>query len=206
MDQKYKFFISDWFIQIAEKEVGIQAGLEVKRFDDDDQSLEYITQVFDTLILRNDVVLVVENQDVFFDILCKRFRLIEAAGGYVLNGLGQLLMIFRKGFWDLPKGKLELDETIKDAAIREVEEECGVKELNIESAHFITHHLYKDKKGTVIKRSYWFLMQTLHNGPLIPQTEEDIESALWVETPIENERLKAAYSSIREVVNHFSGS
>ena len=78
---------------------------------------------------KDGTVLLIEN----FNTFCRNFITIYAAGGIVYNNSQQILMIFRNNFWDLPKGKLELNEKIEDCAIREVEEETGVKELIITS-------------------------------------------------------------------------
>lgn len=128
---------------------------------------------------------------------------ITAAGGVVLNENDELLMIHRRGFWDLPKGKAEAGETITETAIREVEEECGIQGLSIVSDPFSTYHVYEEKGQTILKESIWFRMATTEQS-LTPQTEEDIEQAEWVQLPISNEKVSSAYPSIREVLLHFS--
>ena len=80
--------------------------------------------------------------------------------GIVYNNSQQILMIFRNNFWDLPKGKLELNEKIEDCAIREVEEETGVKELIITSKMPITYHTYELNNKPILKCTYWFKMFT----------------------------------------------
>lgn len=122
----------------------------------------------------------------------------------MLNGHGQLLMIFRRGFWDLPKGKLDLGESIEQCALREVEEECGIAGLSVTSPPFSTFHLYKEDGRLVVKESVWFKMHTTDDRSLTPQTEEDIEEARWVEQPIPMPLINGAYLSIREVLDHFA--
>ena len=129
---------------------------------------------------------------------------IKAGGGYVLNTRNELLMIFRRGYWDLPKGKLDAGETIEECAVREVQEECGVSHLTITSVPFSTFHLYEEKGKTVVKESIWFKMICADEGELIPQTEEDIAEARWVRFPLPIELRAGAYVSIREVLNHFA--
>src|SRR5687768_2564827 len=53
----------------------------------------------------------------------KKFTPVLAAGGLVQNEKEELLMIYRKGKWDLPKGKLDKNEKLEDCALREVMEE-----------------------------------------------------------------------------------
>ena len=69
-----------------------------------------------------------------------QLRIIQAGGGLVLNEQNELLFIFRRGSWDLPKGKVDLGETIEACALREVEEETGVKNLTLVDFLGITQH------------------------------------------------------------------
>ena len=114
------------------------------------------------------------------------------------------LMIFRRGFWDLPKGKLDKGETIEECAIREVEEECGISRLSIISGAFSTFHLYNEKGKTIVKESVWYKMRSTDKSELVPQTEEDILEARWVSTPVSSDLIDQAYLSIREVINYFA--
>ena len=87
---------------------------------------------------------------------------IIAAGGLVTNPQGQILWIFRRGFWDLPKGKLDEGETIQTCAVREVEEETGIKNIRLHELLKFTNHTYFDThlNQEVVKRTYWFHMTT----------------------------------------------
>ena len=108
-----------------------------------------------------------------------RFKIIEAAGGLVRNAAGEGLFIFRRGHWDLPKGKIDDGETVEAAAIREVQEETGVERLDLGAALPTTYHTYRNRKDKrVLKRTYWYEMTTT-DTELIPQTEEDIQEARW---------------------------
>lgn len=128
------------------------------------------------------------------------YKLIEAAGGVVKNEKHEMLFILRLGKWDLPKGKIEKGEEIKEAAIREVEEECGIGELTIVSELSPTYHTYSLKGQPILKRTHWFLMQTSDDGELIPQFEEDIEKAVWVNENDLTEQMTNTYNSIRDVL------
>ena len=86
------------------------------------------------------------------------FQLVVAAGGYVKNKSREILFIKRNGIWDLPKGKLENNESLFKCAEREVEEECGVSGLEIINELPSTYHCYQTKKGKwILKRTYWYL-------------------------------------------------
>ena len=96
-----------------------------------------------------------------------------------MNLKNEVLFIYRFDKWDLPKGKLEKDESIEDCAIREVEEECGVTNLNIKEPLETTYHIFERKNKTILKITYWFLMKTDFSGVLIPQAEEAIKEAVF---------------------------
>ena len=145
---------------------------------------------------KDGAVLLIEN----FDIFCRKFITIYAAGGIVHNNSQQILMIFRNNFWDLPKGKLELNEKIEDCAIREVEEETGVKELIITSKMPITYHTYEVNNKPILKCTHWFNMFTNYNGKLKPQVEEGISNVVWVNKIDVANKKKQMYPSIKELL------
>ena len=127
---------------------------------------------------------------------------ILAGGGLVLNEKGGLLMIYRRGKWDLPKGKLDEGETIEDCAVREVLEETGL--LNVERGELIgiTYHEYFDRhlQEEVIKESHWFAMRAKSDQLLVPQTEEDITEIKWVSDDELELCLADSYANVVEIV------
>ena len=125
-------------------------------------------------LLTEDIA---EMRQLFFS----HFLLIDAAGGLVKNAEGKTLMIFRKGKWDLPKGKMEEGETPPEAALREVSEECGIAPLKITGEIGPTYHSYFLGGERVMKKTYWFEMIYEGNDNLKPQTAEGITEARWME-------------------------
>lgn len=127
---------------------------------------------------------------------------IVAAGGLVFNQDEKLLLIFRRGFWDLPKGKLDDGETIEQCAVREVEEEVGLSNIILQEFVDITTHEYFDKwVGTdVIKKTYWYKM-SVPNQHFVLQTEEDIEKAVWIDKKEWSVFEPFCYLNIQEIVN-----
>lgn len=107
------------------------------------------------------------------------YRIIEASGGIVRNNSGELLCIFRRGKWDLPKGKIESGETRESAALREVREECGFQQLDLGKSLGETYHVYPEADTEVLKISYWYEMFSTETD-LSPQLEEDITDLKWV--------------------------
>lgn len=128
------------------------------------------------------------------------FKFIEAAGGVVFNGKNEILTIFRRGYWDLPKGKIDPGETSEIAAIREVREETGLNEITLGAHLTDTWHTYRTKKKRILKKTYWYRMET-SEIELTPQTEEDIEAAAWKALDeIKAIPQKEFYNSLREVL------
>ena len=130
---------------------------------------------------------------------------IIAAGGIVMNPNQEILWIFRRGFWDLPKGKLDPNETIEACAIREVMEETGISHLILGKLIFTTTHQYHDKylKKEVEKTTYWYAMTTDLIQEGIPQTEEDIEAIAWVKKEDIAPYLANTYDTIKAVMEVF---
>ncbi len=108
-----------------------------------------------------------------------QYQIIEAAGGIITNANDEVLMIFRRGKWDLPKGKIEPKESIEMAAEREIKEETGVGNLTLRSELKETYHIYKEKEIEILKISYWFHFSIDDTPILIPQIEEDITAIRW---------------------------
>jgi len=132
-------------------------------------------------------------------------KVIIAGGGLLLNENNELLMIFRRGFWDLPKGKLDDGETIEACALREVEEETGVGNLVSGGLLGITRHQYFDPyiKEEVIKETHWYAMNVNGRPALIPQTEEDITDIRWVPLQEVPALLENSFDTIREITGLF---
>ena len=107
------------------------------------------------------------------------FVLVKAAGGLVKNSEDEALFIFRRGHWDLPKGKLDPGENYKTAAVREVKEECGLKNLKLSEKLVSTYHVFRTKSNRrVLKKTKWYAMFS-DDKKLIPEKEEDILEARW---------------------------
>ncbi|RNI34213.1 NUDIX domain-containing protein [Hanamia caeni] len=131
----------------------------------------------------------------------KHFELIKAGGGLVKNNSGNMLLMFRRGKWDLPKGKLDEGESIEECALREVEEETGLHHLSLIKPLTITYHTYNLFGKHNLKETHWFLMHADGNENLIPQTEEDISEILWVEKQDLKKYLANTFPTIEIVLN-----
>jgi 8-oxo-dGTP pyrophosphatase MutT (NUDIX family) len=130
----------------------------------------------------------------------KKFTLVVAAGGLVQNEKQEYLLIFRRGKWDLPKGKLDRKETLEDCALREIEEETGLQGARIGKPLTTTYHTYHEGARFILKESHWFSMKAKSGQELKPQVEEDITEIRWVPRQ-DLEKYKAGtYPAIRDVL------
>jgi ADP-ribose pyrophosphatase YjhB (NUDIX family) len=130
------------------------------------------------------------------------FKTIEAAGGVVRNEKNEILVIFRNGKWDLPKGKIDKrKETIKQAALREVKEETGIKALLIKGKLLTTYHIFFRKERMILKPTYWFEMFADSSSKLVPETKENISRVIWVKKEEIPGILQNTYHSLEELFN-----
>lgn len=137
--------------------------------------------------------------------LPENLKQISAAGGLVTDRKGRFLFIRRFGRWDLPKGAIEKNESAAQAAVREVEEETGLGQLEIRKELPETFHLYRSphirsENNWVLKKTSWFEMFHHGNGITVPQTEEDIEAARWFEPEELDEVFVSTYASLRKML------
>jgi 8-oxo-dGTP pyrophosphatase MutT (NUDIX family) len=121
---------------------------------------------------------------------------IHAAGGLVRNESGELLMILRNGKWDLPKGKIDKGESIEQAAVREVQEECGLLQIQLLQPAGTTYHTYADKEQLFLKTTHWFTMSASNSEKLVPQTTEGIEQVKWMNESQVNAALENSFASV----------
>jgi 8-oxo-dGTP pyrophosphatase MutT (NUDIX family) len=143
-----------------------------------------------------------ESPEAVFNRLTDNNKYIHAAGGTVFNSNNDILLIRRLGYWDLPKGKIEENETDIDAARREIEEECGISGIEITKKLTDTYHVYTDKDNMrIIKHTVWFSAGYSGNQVLKPQLEEDIDEATWTAMKDIPEYIPKMYASVRDVIN-----
>ncbi len=129
----------------------------------------------------------------------KDYEFIDAAGGLV-NMRDSYLWIFRNNKWDLPKGKVEINESFSQTALREVKEECGLNNtLEIVKLLYTSFHVYEQFGKQILKRTHWYLMNYSGNDILKPQIEEGISSAIWANSTNSQKYAKLSFDNIKEV-------
>src|SRR5210317_853106 len=130
----------------------------------------------------------------------KKLPNVIAGGGKVYNEKGDILFIYRNDKWDLPKGKVDRKETIEAAALREVEEETGVKNLKIIKPLETTYHIFKRNGRHRIKITYWFEMKTSYTGRLQPEEIEGITKVEWLNSDKTQKALENSYANIKTLI------
>jgi 8-oxo-dGTP pyrophosphatase MutT (NUDIX family) len=154
--------------------------------------------------LPNDVILVVktENPEKAIMTVFATYDFVEAAGG-IVKRKNNFLFIERHGLWDIPKGKMEKGEEPAETAVREIEEECGIRGPVVDRLIGVTYHTYVFKGKPTLKRNWWYAMR--YDGPknLTPQTEEAITQAVWLPKKEWKTVLGNTYASIAEVLGMY---
>lgn len=184
--------------------------------DNIDQSIE-IEEINDLIILLLKLekveyvvklVISCKNGKNLFEMLSNSLTKITAAGGVVKNLQQEILFIKRLGRWDLPKGKTEQGESARQAAIREVEEECGIKSVIITRQLPCTYHIYRspyiDKENNwVLKETSWFEMEYHGNDLPVPETKEQIEAVQWFSKRQLPVVLENTYGSLKDMISSY---
>jgi 8-oxo-dGTP pyrophosphatase MutT (NUDIX family) len=200
----YKVFFNDRRLFLTDnfsKHFQVNYGLFYKYRDIDD--LKELIELYTHLSRIDTLYLFSHDIEELRDAFKKCFVPVFAAGGLVKNDRGEFLLIHRRGRWDLPKGKQAKNEKIEDTAIREVEEECGIKELKIIRPLISTYHTYRLEKGLVLKRTSWFEMEYSGKERPKPQFEEDIRTVEWVPASKLASYLSESYQAIQDVFMYY---
>lgn len=162
------------------------------------KSLESLPKLLQNRRDIQRIILTTSQVETLWMRFCEMYNEVLAAGCVIKNRRGNLLWIKRNGRWDLPKGKVEHQEAIQDAAIREVHEETGIESITIEMDLGTTFHTYEENGQRILKTTFWFLAR--HEGDDTvgnPQQEEGITEVAWHRTPIAQEILDTTFPSLR---------
>ena len=192
MAQKYKVFIDNKVIYFTDVEL-----IGVKKID-----IFHPSNFFDlNRINFEECQIICDNAKKKMTIFFENFKLIEAAGGIVFSDQAYLF-IKRNGLWDIPKGKMESNETPEITAIREIQEECGLKgELTIQKKLVETFHTYEFEGKSVLKKTYWFLLEYIGDKTSQPQLEEGITEVNWLKKEEFHLVRENTYASINDVLS-----
>jgi ADP-ribose pyrophosphatase YjhB (NUDIX family) len=199
----YKIFINEHPLVITNNENDFFGSRNYRIVDDNDKSIRTAVEMLESIDKKMNnfgLMVMTENAEETFKNFSKRFSKVISAGGIVYNKAGELLLIYRQGKWDLPKGKKDQGESIEDAAIREVQEECGIKKLSIQNYCTSSYHTYFMDGKRVLKTTFWYNMLSDGQETLKPQLEENITQVKWFETAKIDLANLDTYNSIRSVL------
>jgi len=201
MAQGYKIFYNDRFVVLTdkitksfEKNEGLFYKYQKK------EELTELMNAFRDFNHHQTLYVLHQNPDQLLDTIKSDFKIVEAAGGVVRRKDGRFLAIFRRGKWDLPKGKVEKGEFYKQTALREVKEECGLTELEVGKRLFDTYHTYSENGKNILKRTVWYEMILNGDQEPVPQTEEDITGFMWFDYQSVSEIMKNTYESLKDTI------
>ncbi|MCS4239599.1 8-oxo-dGTP pyrophosphatase MutT (NUDIX family) [Myroides gitamensis] len=192
----YKVFVNDkplFLTDKIEKETDFQLFL-LDSVDIDKIIIKYFQNKIDKAFLYHP------DEKAMMKRLKEKIPVQKAGGGVVYNAEGKVLFIKRNGKWDLPKGGIEKYEEIADTAVREVEEETGVRELKVIKKLPKTYHIFKRNGKYRLKITSWFEMSTSYDGALIGQAEEGIEEVVWFDKEQIKEAMSNSYENIKLLV------
>ncbi|MFD2288158.1 NUDIX domain-containing protein [Pedobacter petrophilus] len=197
MAQNYRIYINDNTLFISEVLPEQKEKIQQLEFQDFDLQTFYKKLKNGS---KKSYLFLTKNPEETFKKLKKNCEIIKAAGGLVESANGNYLFIFRNKKWDLPKGKLEFGEKMKETAVREVEEECGIKVLKREDKLCKTYHVYQNGSKMVIKKTNWYKMTVKGEPKLVPQKEEGIDEAVWLDKNHLLPVVKNTFPSIMDVM------
>jgi ADP-ribose pyrophosphatase YjhB (NUDIX family) len=204
MPQKYKVYFAHRPVIFAHKKIA-------ENLVDKGTELVISKGKMDTMLIENAlhrgaraVIMACDDVAAAWTFFSAQFEFVQAAGGVVLNPKNEILFIYRLEKWDLPKGKVEDDESIQDGAIREVEEECGISNLQLEDHLCTTWHTYLQEGHPMLKATTWYVMRHQGDVPLTPQAIEGITEVKWLGLHQTEEVMKNTYPSVMEVLRFTS--
>lgn len=195
----YKVFIKDKVINFVETG-SFSAQPEEIFIDPSFRDIQTLLNDIDSDEQHTDFYFASEDAEKLFISFYTRMRIITAAGGTVVNENNEVLFIFRRGRWDLPKGKIDNEETEQQAALREVTEETGLQNIQLGQRLSSSYHVYTIGREWILKETHWFIMTGDVTEPLMPQADEGITEIKWVAKNSLTKMSQLVYRSLSDVV------
>ncbi|CAH0237461.1 Diadenosine hexaphosphate hydrolase [Chryseobacterium sp. Bi04] len=199
----YKVFVNEKKLLVSKHPEELEKSIGYESFT----TLEIALDILENTSVK-ELNVFGENIDEIWREFQKLFRIIEAAGGIVSNPEGEILFIKRLGKWDLPKGKMEKGESQEESAVREIEEETGLKDVELVQFINTTYHIYVERNGEkILKCTHWFEMNFNGEATFKPQAEEGITEVAWKKRQqIENEVFPSTFKNIKLIIKDFWNS
>ncbi len=197
--QMYKVFFKDRVFLLSDDHSLLEKNSDSYLFSSE-KKLHKLIRNFENDEKTEKVTVIHHDISVLFSCFSNAFVNITAAGGLVTKDKS-FLAIKRFGLWDLPKGHVEPNEDIKTAAIREVEEECGISSPEIVKELEPTFHTYQLEEKKILKKTYWYKMTYEGHENLTPQKSEDILEAVWMDFSNKDNFKKNTYNTLKDLLN-----
>ncbi len=186
----YKVFVNQDEIILTSK---VPFGDKISIYDLKEIS---ILEIVKLVKKQKRIFLFHKNSKKLISTFAKKIKIVTAGGGVVTNKKDEILFIYRRNKWDLPKGKMDKGETIKDTALREVKEETGIDSLKIIDLKMITYHIFKKGKEFRLKETHWFNMKSDYSGEFNPESSEGITKVVW-KTKKKVKKIKNTFPNIK---------
>ena len=205
MPQSYKIHLNDNIVYLISesewilKNSAFNENHILVHYENAQQLSNYILQIPEKFHNQSFYVVGKDMEIVKRDFF-SNYKLVIAGGCVVFNKNKEILFIFRNGYWDLPKGKIEVGENIKEGSVREVVEETNCKIKGVLFKIGCTYHTYKIEKDNILKETHWFAMRGKTKSVLEPQIDEGILKAEWVGEQYLNAYLDSSYENIKDVI------
>lgn len=199
----YKVFVNEKKLLLSKQPEGLEKSLGYENFTTLEIGLDLLENTS-----AKELNIYGENINEIWEEFQKLFRIIEAAGGIVSNNEKEILFIRRLGKWDLPKGKMEKGESREESAVREIEEETGLKDVELLRFINTTYHIYGERNGEkILKCTHWFEMSFEGEDTSKPQIEEGITEVAWKNSSlIESEVFPNTFKNIKLIIKEFWSS
>lgn len=202
--QTYKIYINESCLIITDDQPELTEGAMSLRYH---KKTKLFFQIIDrmeksTPFTSQDIILIAQDPKQAFADFRNLYYPEKAAGGLIYNPLGEGLFIFRRGYWDLPKGKMDPGEVALDTAYREITEEVGLSSIEAMNKIGHTWHTYFHKKhGRVLKKTVWYDFKVIKKEAIRLQAEEDIEAFHWIAPELFLKSTLPTYRSIKDLIH-----
>ena len=185
-----------------ETEVEVAKGGPVTYWNPDKKTLKDLTKFLKANPFVREVEIYSDNIESTWMTYCMNYFEVVSAGGVVVNQKGNVLWILRNGHWDIPKGKVEMGEKLEEAALREVTEETGIRDIKITGDLITTYHTYEIDGVVHLKTTFWFVMEhSMGDTKGTPQDIEGITEVRWMKIPVSEQIWSSSFGSIRMVID-----
>ncbi|NIG57697.1 NUDIX hydrolase [Chitinophaga sp. Cy-1792] len=200
MQSNVTIYLNEHPLLLCASVANIPAGFEDAAIFEDPQ-----TETIEKILLemedgdRKAAVFIREDVKQLLKKVSLHFTVMVAGGGLITNEENEVLMMFRRGKWDLPKGKQDPGEDLETTAVREVAEETGLHNIKLTGKLTETYHYYPMKNKKVLKHTHWYRMEFTGTELTVPQIEEDILDIQWIKPENVSKYLQFSYENIRDV-------